>query len=105
MVSRVTDNGIVVIIPEFGIENKVKLNASKGGADFEFNQTTLTLREVKTGLAIQIFDQVKVNIDVQIGSGRREKLVVQLLEPTFGQKRPADNSHATAENGTKKHKL
>lgn len=105
MVSRVTEKGIVVIVPEFGLESKVRLETMQDGAvAFKFDEKTLTLQEVKSGTTVRIFDQVKVYIDVETGKGRRDKLVIKLLEPAFGQKRPTLDNSPTARNA-KKQKL
>jgi len=104
MISKVQENGtIVVFVPEYGIEGKIHLVEEGIVEDVvEFNVESMSLLHKSTGVRLQIFDQVKVNLSVENRPGHREKLVVRLLEPNIHRTKRSDQQ--TTSGTTKKHK-
>jgi len=85
MVSRVRHRGIVVVVPEFGIEGKISFGKSDqdAKANFDFDEDEMQLVHKKTGLKVQIFDEVKVHLRVHRSVTHRETLVISLLQPAI----------------------
>ncbi len=83
-VMRVFENGIVVFVPQFGIEGLVRLNdfqlksgeAQQRESNFEADAYRLTLFEKgheSEGVTVELFQQLKVRVNSEEKSGAREK--------------------------------
>jgi len=89
LIMKVRAKGIVVMVPDYGIEAKVTLDFSPNSTDtntaLEFDEKGMSLKCIRTGRVLKVFDQVFVKLEVVKGANYRENLVVSLVEPAdFG---------------------
>ncbi|CAM9455731.1 unnamed protein product [Pylaiella littoralis] len=88
-VLSVDKSKLTVIVPRFGIEGTIKLDA--GGGEFKFDQQALKLsyeppaspREVPSQASIQIMDKVRVYVDV-VNSAHHQGARMTLVSPAMG---------------------
>ena len=87
LVSRVRERGVVVMVPEYGIEGKVNFTKTDEEAEtlFKYDDKLMKLTHKASGKSVSIFQQVKVKIHVNTGVGHRETLVVSIIEPDFSE--------------------
>lgn len=85
MVSRVRERGIVVVVPEYGIEGKIAFAKSDAEAkkSFDYNPDQMLIRHKASGKQVQIFDEVKVKLWVYRSAAYRESLIVSLVDPAI----------------------
>ncbi|GBG24612.1 Exosome complex exonuclease DIS3 [Hondaea fermentalgiana] len=93
MVSRVRERGIVVVVPEYGIEGKIAFAKSDAEAKqaFDFDADQMLTRHKATGHTIQVFDEVKVKLYVHRSAAYRESLIVTLVKPGIPCLEPGNN--------------
>lgn len=78
---RVLKNGIIVLVPKYGIETIVYTSATVDGpSPFTYDEEAKSL--VAGDVALKTFDSVKVEITVEgDAEGMRQKMNMKLVEP------------------------
>lgn len=82
------DPTISVIIPRYGIEGRVRIpltniNGSNLIRDAEKHFIKYSDPSTNTDVRIQVFDKVRVKIDVHVVQETQRELVLELIEPSF----------------------
>ena len=78
-VIKVRENGVVVLVPRYGIEGIVYVCESGGHNPFSFDQAEDTLRA--PGCVLRTFDKVRVRIRVNTEKAHKPKLELSIVEP------------------------
>lgn len=93
---KIMANGIVALIPKYGIEGLIKWDDPKTLSDngVVYNAEEGRFDRLATGETFMcLFQKVKIAITVEeIESSQRQKLVVKLVEPAIGKATSADGS-------------
>lgn len=95
-VMKLRGNGLVVLVPRFGLEGTIQLERrvkdaddGEGGAakakaksmiEFDAEKQTL-VHKMHPGVVLRVFDDVKVHIEVKTSYGERKELVMTMIEP------------------------
>jgi len=81
-----TDPSIRIIVPRYGIEGQVRLPISADDPRLVrvAGDHRLTVQSGDSERSIRVFDKVKVKIWVKVSPDHQRELVLDLLEPTFG---------------------
>ena len=78
---KVKENGVVVLVPRYGIEGIVYVCAAGARNPFEYDAKLDQLRA--PGCVLRTFDQVKVRIAVDSSRPHRPKLEIAIVEPVL----------------------
>lgn len=76
---KVRDNGVVVIVPRYGIEGIIFLSQKGERNPFMFDEKNETLRA--PGCSLSTFDKVRVRIQVNNKKAHKPKLELTIVEP------------------------
>jgi len=76
---KVRENGVVVLVPRYGIEGIVYAAARGERNPFTYDSKTDAL--IAPGCTLRTFDKVRVKISVDTSRAHRPKLLLDILEP------------------------
>jgi len=76
---KVRDNGVVVLVPRYGIEGIVFVSEGDAVSPFTFDEKAECLRA--PGCVLRVFDKVRVQITVDASKPHRPKLQLVIVEP------------------------
>ena len=80
-VIKVRENGVVVLVPRYGIEGIVYVCAAGARNPFEYDAKKDVLRA--PGCVLRTFDKVRVRISVDSSKAHRPKLKLQITQPVL----------------------
>jgi len=86
-VIKVRDNGVVVLVPRYGVESIVYVCDSGEANPFTFDEKNETLRA--PGCVLRTFDKVRVAISVDSTKPHRPKLELAIVRPLLPGRRVA----------------
>tara|TARA_B100000524_G_scaffold260752_1_gene141899 strand:- start:281 stop:3166 length:2886 start_codon:yes stop_codon:yes gene_type:complete len=78
---KVRDNGVVVLVPRYGIEGIVFVADKAGGGAFTFDEKQDAL--ISPSCTLKVFDKVRVNIKVDSSKPHRPKLALAIVKPVL----------------------
>ena len=91
------DPSLLVIVPRYGIEGRVKLN-SIAATDPNLkrfpsdHKVTYQLDSSSKSISLQVFDRVRVRLWVRESQDHQRELVIDLVEPSFDNTSPTSGS-------------
>jgi exosome complex exonuclease DIS3/RRP44 len=93
-VIRVLKNGMVVLIPKYGVESIVYTTNTDGTPLMKLNSENSELSTLDGKITIKLFDKVMVKVQVMDmdENSHRSKLVLTLLKPTLPSDLPTSQS-------------
>ena len=80
-VIKVKENGVVVLVPRYGIEGIVYVCPAGGKSPFTYDAKKDVL--TAPGCVLRTFDKVKVKISVDSSKAHRPKLLLAIVEPAM----------------------
>ena len=80
-VIKVRENGVVVLVPRYGIEGIVYVCERGARNPFAFDEKAEAL--TAPGCSLRVFDKVTVLIKVDAAKAHRPKLSLEIVEPTL----------------------
>jgi len=85
LIIRLRDNGVVVLVPRFGLEGAVILGALPTVRTLRLDEEAQILQETSSpSLKLSIFQEVVVALSVEAKGPRgRKELVIRIVEPAF----------------------
>mgnify|MGYP002849798041 CR=1 FL=1 len=78
---KVRENGVVVLVPRYGIEGIVYVCERGARNPFAFDEKAEAL--TAPGCSLRVFDKVTVLIKVDAAKAHRPKLSLEIVEPTL----------------------
>ena len=79
--TKVRENGVVVLVPRYGIEGIVYVCESGAKNPFVFDEAEETLRS--PSCTLRTFDKVRVRISVDATKAHRPKLKLRITKPVL----------------------
>ena len=86
IIIRVRENGIVVLVPRFGIESMIFLAEPGDVGTTQFDDNTLTV--TCKGVAYRIFEWLDLEISVDKSQPHRPALALKILGPVEASEAP-----------------
>jgi exosome complex exonuclease DIS3/RRP44 len=85
LIIRLRDNGVVVLVPRFGLEGAVILNVLPTVKSLRLEEDAQILQETSSStLKLSIFQEIVVALSVEAKGPRgRKELMIRIIEPAF----------------------
>jgi exosome complex exonuclease DIS3/RRP44 len=85
LIIRLRDNGVVVLVPRFGLEGAVILNVLPTVKSLRLDEEAQILQETSSStLKLSIFQEIVVALSVEAKGPRgRKELIIRIIEPAF----------------------
>jgi hypothetical protein len=85
LIIRLRDNGVVVLVPRFGLEGAVILGTLPSVRALKLDEDAQILQDTSSpSLKLSIFQEVVVALSVEAKGPRgRKELVIRIVEPSF----------------------
>ena len=111
VIMRLRGNGLVVLVPRFGLESTIHLaprvkqeetegSGSKKKSPIEYDQEKQTLRHARhPGVVLHVFDDIRVHIEVKTSYGERKELVMTMIEPFCSADLATNTSSSVSSSG------
>ena len=82
LLMQVRSKGIIVFVPQYGIEGQAKLPDSMSPATLTFNEEKQVVNSQTGSVVFTIFDALQVRATVEEGSGHRRNLELTVIDPS-----------------------